>query len=33
LVGVVIDSVFSAGWALDDALLLAAAAVVGLALL
>jgi len=32
-VGVVIDSLFSASWALDDGLLLAAAAVIALALL
>ena len=31
--GVVIDSLFSASWALDDGLLLAAAAVIALALL
>jgi hypothetical protein len=31
--GVAIDSLFSASWALDDALLLAAAAVIALALL
>jgi hypothetical protein len=31
--GVVIDSLFSASWALDDGLLLAAAAVITLALL
>ena len=31
--GVVIDSLFSASWALDDALLLAVAALIGLALL
>jgi hypothetical protein len=31
--GVVIDSLFSASWALDDGLLLAAATVVALALL
>lgn len=31
--GVVIDSLFSASWALDDGLLLASAAVVALALL
>ena len=30
--GVVIDSLFSASWALDDGLLLTAAAVIGLAL-
>ena len=30
--GVVIDSLFSASWALDDGLLVAAAAVIGLAL-
>ena len=30
--GIVIDSLFSASWALDDGLLLAAAAVIGLAL-
>jgi hypothetical protein len=30
--GIVIDSLFSASWALDDALLLAAAAVIALAL-
>jgi len=30
--GVVIDSLFSASWALDDGLLLAAAAVIALAL-
>ncbi len=32
-VGIVIDSLFSASWALDDGLLLAAAAVIALALL
>ena len=31
--GVVVDSLFSASWALDDGLLLAAAAVIALALL
>jgi hypothetical protein len=31
--GVVIDSLYSASWALDDGLLLAAAAVIALALL
>ena len=30
--GIVVDSIFSASWALDDGLLLAAAAVVALAL-
>ena len=30
--GIVIDSLFSASWALDDGLLLAAAGVIGLAL-
>jgi hypothetical protein len=30
--GIVIDSLFSASWALDDGILLAAAAVIGLAL-
>ena len=33
LAGVVIDSLFSASWALDDGLLLTAAAVIALALL
>jgi hypothetical protein len=33
LAGVVIDSLFSASWALDDGLLLAAAAVIAMALL
>ncbi len=32
-VGVIIDSLFSASWALDDGLLLAAAVVIALALL
>ena len=31
--GIVLDSLFSANWALDDGLLLAAAAVIALALL
>ena len=31
--GIVLDSLFSASWALDDGLLLAAAAVIALALL
>ncbi len=31
--GIVIDSLFSASWALDDGLLLAAAAIIALALL
>jgi ABC-type Fe3+-siderophore transport system permease subunit len=33
LAGVVVDSLFSASWVLDDGLLVAAAAVIGLALL
>ena len=33
LAGIVLDSLLSASWALDDALLLAAAAIIALALL